>query len=103
VAPLISILKQCVRGAVRRTFTNESTCKYESQRHNGTRYDLKHVLEKQLCGWEPDDVERPYLMGEVAATIRDIKSAKEIIDEMVTEAIQQLRIGCSLIEGAARL
>jgi hypothetical protein len=42
-------------------------------------------------------------MEEVAAAITDIKPAKEIIDEMVTEAIRQLRMGAALIEGAARL
>jgi NAD(P)H-dependent flavin oxidoreductase YrpB (nitropropane dioxygenase family) len=65
--------------------------------------DIKRDLEKQLGGWNLDNVERPYLMGEVAAAITDIKPAKEIIDEMVTEAIQQLRMGAVLIEGAARL
>lgn len=60
-------------------------------------------LDKKLGGLDIDDVERPYLMGEVAAAIRDVKPAKEIMDEMVKEAIQQLRIGFTLIEGSARL
>jgi NAD(P)H-dependent flavin oxidoreductase YrpB (nitropropane dioxygenase family) len=64
--------------------------------------DQKSV-EGKLAGLDIDDVERPYLMGEVAAAIKDIKPAKEIVDEMIKEAIQQLRLGTSLIEGGARL
>lgn len=60
-------------------------------------------VEGKLAGLDIDDVERPYLMGEVAAAIRDIKPAKEIVDEMIKEAIQQLRLGSSLIDGGARL
>jgi hypothetical protein len=60
-------------------------------------------MEGKLAGLDIDDVERPYLMGEVAAAIRDVKPAKEIIDEMVQEAVQQLRIGNSFIEGKSRL
>jgi hypothetical protein len=60
-------------------------------------------LAGRLAGLEIDDVERPYLMGEVAAAIKDVKPAKEIIDEMVSEAVQQLRAGNSFISGGARL
>jgi NAD(P)H-dependent flavin oxidoreductase YrpB (nitropropane dioxygenase family) len=60
-------------------------------------------LEGRLAGLDIDDVERPYLMGEVAAAIRDVKPAKEIIDELVKEAVQQLRLGSSFVEGGARL
>jgi NAD(P)H-dependent flavin oxidoreductase YrpB (nitropropane dioxygenase family) len=64
--------------------------------------DQKSV-EGKLAGLDIDDVERPYLMGEVAAAIKDVKPAKEIIDDMIREAIQQLRMGTSFIEGGARL
>ena len=65
--------------------------------------EVNSSMEGKLAGLDLDDVERPYLMGVVAAAIGDVKPAKEIIDEMVKEAVQQLRIGSSLIEGAARL
>ena len=63
----------------------------------------KGSLESKLSGLDIDDVERPYLMGEVAAVIKDVKPAKEIMDDMIREAIQQLRAGSSLVDGAARL
>lgn len=60
-------------------------------------------LEGRLAGLDIDDVERPYLMGEVAAAIKDIKPSKEIIEDMVKEAIQQLRLGSSFINDSSRL
>jgi len=68
-----------------------------------TEEDENTSLEGKLAGLDIDDVERPYLMGEVAAAIRDVKPAKEIIDDMVKEAVQQLRLGNSFIEGGSRL
>jgi NAD(P)H-dependent flavin oxidoreductase YrpB (nitropropane dioxygenase family) len=60
-------------------------------------------LEGRLKGLDIDDVERPYLMGEVAAAIHDVKPAKEIMDEMVKEAIQRLRAGSTLVSEGSRL
>ena len=60
-------------------------------------------LAGRLAGLDIDDVERPYLMGEVAAAIKDVKPAKEIIEDMVKEAIQQLRLGSSFINDSSRL
>jgi NAD(P)H-dependent flavin oxidoreductase YrpB (nitropropane dioxygenase family) len=70
---------------------------------NKSEKESNSSLEGRLAGLDIDDVERPYLMGEVAAAIRDVKPAKEIIDEMIKEAIEQLRLGSSFIDGAARL
>lgn len=46
---------------------------------------------------------RPWLMGDVAASIKSVKPAKEIIDEMVTTAAQQLKRGDSLLVSKAKL
>ena len=73
------------------------------EEENKSEEEVNSSLEGRLAGLDIDDVERPYLMGEVAAAIRDVKPAKEIIDEMIKEAIQQLRLGSSFIDGAARL
>ncbi|KAK9381363.1 2-nitropropane dioxygenase [Kockiozyma suomiensis] len=40
----------------------------------------------------------PYLMGEVAALVKDVKPAKAIVDEMVSEAEQSLTRGLKLIK-----
>jgi len=73
------------------------------EEENKSDEEKNSSLAGKLAGLDIDDVERPYLMGEVAAAIKDVKPAKQIIDEMVKEAIQQLRMGSTLIEGSARL
>jgi NAD(P)H-dependent flavin oxidoreductase YrpB (nitropropane dioxygenase family) len=45
------------------------------------------------------DVDMPFLMGQVAAVIKDIKPAKVIVEDMVSEAITALRTGNSYIGG----
>jgi NAD(P)H-dependent flavin oxidoreductase YrpB (nitropropane dioxygenase family) len=46
------------------------------------------------------DVDMPFLMGQVAAVITDIKPAKAIVEDMVSEAIVALRTGNSYIGGS---
>ncbi len=41
--------------------------------------------------------QRPLLMGQVAGAIKDIKPAKEIVDEMVADAVHALRTAHSMI------
>jgi NAD(P)H-dependent flavin oxidoreductase YrpB (nitropropane dioxygenase family) len=49
------------------------------------------------------DVDIPFLMGQVAGVIKEIKPAKDIVDNMVTEAIQMLRLGQTYIGKDSRL
>lgn len=42
-------------------------------------------------------------MGQVAAAINDIKPAKQIMDEMMADAIQQIKRSNSLITDGAKL
>jgi hypothetical protein len=46
------------------------------------------------------DVDIPFLMGQVAGAIHDIKPAKQIVDEMVSEAVHMLKLGQTFIEAA---
>ena len=47
------------------------------------------------------DNARPFLMGKAAAVVNDRKSAKAIVDEMVTDAAKLLKQGSTLV--AAKL
>lgn len=49
------------------------------------------------------DVEMPFLMGQVAAIIKDIKPAKEIVDDMVRDAVKMLSLGNSYITAKSKL
>ena len=65
---------------------------------------IRELVEKGVVPMEQDmeedrDVDLPYLMGVVAASINDIKPAKEIIDGMVGEAVQCLRVGSGYVSG----
>ena len=45
------------------------------------------------------DNARPFLMGKAAAVVNEKKTAKEIIDEMVGDAVQWIGRGGSLVVG----
>lgn len=44
------------------------------------------------------DVDLPFLMGQVSAVIKDIKPAKEIVEDMITDAAKMLKIGQAYID-----
>jgi hypothetical protein len=73
------------------------------QEEGKSEKEVNTSMEGRLRGLELDDVERPYLMGIVAAAIKDVKPAKEIIDEMVKEAVQLLQKGTTYVTSSARL
>ena len=71
------------------------------------RSELKGLLEKgvrpmerDLEGEEDVEVEFPFLMGEVAAMIGDVRPAKDIVEDMVREAGACLKMGGSYIKGS---
>jgi len=49
------------------------------------------------------DVDIPFLMGQVAGVIKDIKPAREIVNDMVKEAVDMLRLGQSYIGKDSKL
>lgn len=48
------------------------------------------------------DNARPFLMGKVAAVVDQKKSAKAIVDEMVTDAVQCMTRGGAMITSNSR-
>lgn len=59
---------------------------------------LEHDMEEGI------DVDIPHLMGVVAGVIKSIQPAKQIVDEMVAEAVEQLKKGQTFLGGGrARL
>ncbi|KAL8730022.1 MAG: hypothetical protein Q9166_004346 [cf. Caloplaca sp. 2 TL-2023] len=60
--------------------------------------EVKELTEKGVVPMEKDmedgeDIDFPFLMGQVAAVIQEIKPAKRIVDEMVCEAVKVLESG----------
>ncbi|KAF2454838.1 2-nitropropane dioxygenase [Lineolata rhizophorae] len=52
---------------------------------------------------EGKDVDIPFLMGQVAGVIQDIKPAREIVVDMVREAVQMLNLGQSYVSSQSKL
>jgi len=97
-------------GRPMRVLKNDYILQWENERSNEIReltskgiipikWDIEDKSAKnQLPPAEDLIALRPLLMGQCAGAVKDIKPAKQIIDEMVSEAITQLRYGASLIE-----
>lgn len=66
--------------------------------------EIKALTEQGVVPFEKDmdeakDVDMPFLMGQVAGIINDVKPARVIVEEMVGEAVEMLRLGQSYIRG----
>eukprot|EP00026_Physarum_polycephalum_P010127 Phypoly_transcript_10278.p1 GENE.Phypoly_transcript_10278~~Phypoly_transcript_10278.p1 ORF type:complete len:361 (+),score=81.50 Phypoly_transcript_10278:91-1173(+) len=64
---------------------------------------VKHDIEEKAAKKEMDSSQfmkyRPWLMGQAAGAVNDIKPAADIINEMMTEAVATLQHSTSLISG----
>jgi NAD(P)H-dependent flavin oxidoreductase YrpB (nitropropane dioxygenase family) len=92
-----------VSGRPLRVRRNEWVDKWEAQPEK-----IKELTEKGVVPIEFDmeagnDVDIPHLMGVVAGVIKDIKPAKEIVDEMVAEAVEMLKQGQTFLAGKSKL
>lgn len=88
-----------VSGRPLRVRRNEWVDKWEAQPEK-----IKELTEKGVVPIEFDmeagnDVDIPHLMGVVAGVIKDIQPAGQIVDEMVGEAVEMLRIGQGYLSG----
>ncbi|MCJ1255014.1 hypothetical protein MMC24_002830 [Lignoscripta atroalba] len=65
--------------------------------------EVRTLVEKGVVPMMKDldegevDVDFPFLMGQVAAVIGDVKPARRIVEDMVREAVEMLRLGQSYV------
>merc|ERR1712169_98925 len=66
---------------------------------------VEHDFEEKGDDLTDEDMEnaRPFLMGKAAAVVNERKSAREIVDEFVNDAVKCLQTGNSLIVSQSRL
>lgn len=69
--------------------------------------EVKELCEKGLVPMERDmeegrEVDMPFLMGQVSAVVGEIKPAREIVEGMVTEAVECLRAANEWVEMGKR-
>jgi NAD(P)H-dependent flavin oxidoreductase YrpB (nitropropane dioxygenase family) len=94
-----------VSGRPLRARMNDYLAKWESQPDKIRELTSKGVVPMMADIENDVDVEMPFLMGQVAAIIGDIKPAGLIVEDMVREAVAMLRLGQSytLEGGRSRL
>lgn len=54
-------------------------------------HDIDELEKQDKLDDETMDSARPWLMGKVAAVVNEKKAAKDIVDEMVAEAVEMLK------------
>lgn len=92
-----------VSGRPLRVRMNDYVAKWEAQPEK-----IKELTEKGVVPMAYDleqqesEVDMPFLMGQVSGIIRDIKPAKDIVEEMASQAVEMLRLGGTYIEAAPR-
>lgn len=64
--------------------------------------EIKRLTEKGVVPIEDDlekgaDIDMPFLMGQVSAAVKEIKPAKDIVESMVREAVDRLKLGHSYL------
>ena len=66
---------------------------------------MEHDIENMGDDIDDDTMDnaRPFLMGKAAAVVNERKSAKAIVDEMVTDAVKWLATGNGYIVSKSRL
>ncbi|KAJ3522079.1 hypothetical protein NM208_g13011 [Fusarium decemcellulare] len=79
--------------------TNEYIKKWHAQPEK-----IKELCDKGIVPIEHDldegeDVDPPHLMGQVAGMIKSVQPAGEIVDEMVKEAVEMLKLGGDVFDG----
>ena len=70
--------------------------------------DIRRLTQNGIVPLQSDldedkDVDLPYLMGQVAGAIDEIKPAQDIVEEMVRDAVAMLRLGQDYIGRSSKL
>ncbi|KAF2090617.1 2-nitropropane dioxygenase [Saccharata proteae CBS 121410] len=92
-----------VSGRPLRVRMNEYVKEWEEKPEEIRRLTGEGVVPLQKDMDEGKDIDIPFLMGQVAGVIGDIKPAREIVEEMVKEAVNMLRLGNSYIGAQSKL
>lgn len=91
-----------VSGRPLRVRMNEWLAKWEAQPEK-----IKELTDKGIVPIAHDmendvDVDPPFLMGQVSAIIKDIKPAKDIVQDMIREAVTQLKKGQTYLDDSPK-
>lgn len=92
-----------VSGRPLRVRVNDYVKEWEAKPDEIKRLTDQGIIPMMQDIEQEKDVDMPFLMGQVAGVIQDIKSAKDIVEEMVGEAVDMLRLGQTYIGRESKL
>jgi NAD(P)H-dependent flavin oxidoreductase YrpB (nitropropane dioxygenase family) len=92
-----------VSGRPLRVRRNDFVDKWEAQPERIKELTEKGVVPIEYDMEEGNDVDIPHLMGVVAGAIKSIQPAREIVDEMVSEAVEMLKQGQTFLTRKSKL
>jgi len=87
-----------VSGRPLRVRMNDYVKKWEDQPEKIRELTDKGIVPMAYDLEQEVDIDMPFLMGQVAAIIQDVKPARQIVDDMVAQAVEMLRLGGTYIE-----
>lgn len=91
-----------VSGRPLRVRRNEYIAEWERKEGKVRELTGKGVVPMEYDMENDNDVDFPFLMGVVAAEIKDIKPARRIVEDMVREAVEMIRVGQGYLGGRSR-
>jgi NAD(P)H-dependent flavin oxidoreductase YrpB (nitropropane dioxygenase family) len=92
-----------VSGRPLRMRTNEYIRKWHERQDTIAELCERGVVPMEWDVEQGNEVDLPYLMGQAAGNIEEVKPAGEIVDEMVSEAVEMLRRGGEFLSRKSRL
>lgn len=87
-----------VSGRPLRVRRNEYIAGWEMREERIKELTGKGVIPMEKDMENGEEVDIPFLMGQVAAVIEDVKPAKQIMEDMIVEAVRVLRVSQGYIE-----
>lgn len=86
-----------ITGRPLRALPNDYVKSWESKPEEIKRLTDKGVIPIEHDMENGNDIDIPFLMGQVSGIVKDIKPAKDIVDSMVIEAVDMLKLGYSYL------
>ena len=91
-----------ISGRPLRVRRNEYIAKWEREEGKVKELTERGVVPMEYDMDNDNDVDFPFLMGVVAAEIKDIKPARQIVEDMVREAVEMMRVCQGYLGGGNR-
>ncbi|EGO60805.1 hypothetical protein NEUTE1DRAFT_76281 [Neurospora tetrasperma FGSC 2508] len=79
--------------------TNQYIAKWHAQPEKIAELTEKGIVPIEWDMDQGNEIDPPHLMGQVAGLVKKVQPAGEIVEEMVQEAVEQLKLGQAYLNG----